>query len=207
MASGTYFNSLAPVQNKGVLTLLGMLVLAGCAAIPSLDMSDGPIEPPGQDIGIVIGSVLVHTDQEPPDSWFNKLFGRNTAGFDYDFEILRAVDPARPQPPGEEHYELEVKPAVERIFVARLPFGRYVISSFRYKHTSVLAGELGLNFVVAPRTTLYIGRLILQVPRRVTLGTPYTVEIQNGREATIGALQTQHPGLGRDALDALIQAR
>jgi hypothetical protein len=190
-----------------VIAVLGMLVLAGCATIPSLDMSDGPIEPPGQNIGIVIGSVLVHTDQEPPDSWFNKLFGRTAKGFDYDFEILRAVSPAHPQPPGEERYELEVKPAVERIFVARLPFGRYVINSFRYKGISVLAGELGLTFVVAPRTTLYIGRLILEVPRRVTLGTPYTVEIQNGREATIGALQTQHPGLGRDALDALIQAR
>jgi hypothetical protein len=184
-----------------------MLVFAGCATTPSLDMSDRPIEPPGQDIGIVIGSVLVQTDQEPPDSWFDKLFGRKAEGFDYDFEILRAIDPSRLQPPDEERYELEVKPAVERIFVARLPFGRYVINSFRYKGISVLAGELGLNFVVAPRTTLYIGRLILEVPRRVTLGTPYKVEVQNAREATIGALQTQHPGLGRDAVDALIQGK
>ena len=170
-------------------------------------MSDRPIEPPGQDIGIVIGSVLVQTDQEPPDFWFDKVFGRTTKGFDYDFEILRAIDPFRRQPQDEERYGLEVKPAVERIFVARLPFGRYVISSFRYKGITILAGELGLNFVVAPRITLYIGRLILEVPRRATVGTPYTVEIQNAREATIGALQTQHPGLGQDAVDALIQNR
>lgn len=190
-----------------VVTLVGIFVLAaGCATTPSLDMSDGPIEPPGQDIGIVIGSVLVQTDQEPPDFWFDKMFGRTTKGFDYDFEIIRAVGP-QPQPSDEERYRLEVKPAEERIFVARLPFGRYVINGFRYKGITILAGELRLNFVVAPRTTLYIGRLILDVPRRATLGTPYTVEIQNAREATIGALQTQHPGLGRDALDALIQDR
>ena len=193
---------------QGLIRLIPpLLVLTGCTTTPSLDISDGPIEPPGQDIGIVIGSVLVQTDQQPPDSWFNKLFGRKAAGFDYDFEILRAIDPSRPQPPDEENYALEVKPAEERIFVARLPFGRYVINSFRYKRISVLAGTLGLNFVVAPRTTLYIGRLILMVPPRVTLGTPYTVEIQNAREATIDALQTQHPGLGRDAVDALIQGR
>jgi|SRR5262245_10676781 len=189
----------------GFRRVITLLVLAGCATTPSLDMSDRPIGPPAQDIGIVIGSVLVQTDQEPPDSWLNKLIGREAKGFDYDFEILRAVGPAGPPPPGEERYELEVKPAVERIFVARLPFGRYVISSFRYKGITVLAGELGLHFVVAPRTTLYIGRLVLEVPRRVTLGIPYTVDIQNAREVTIDALQAQHPGLGRDAVDALIQ--
>jgi len=192
------------VRRSRVVTLIGMFVLAGCATLPSLDMSDGPIEPPGQDIGIVIGSVLVQTDQEPPDFWFDKLFGRTTKKFDYAFEIVRAVGP-HPQLSDEERYGLEVQPAVERIFVARLPFGRYVINAFRYKGITVLAGELGWNFVVAPRATLYIGRLILAVPRRATLGTPYTVEIQNAREVTIDALQTQHPGLGRDAIDALIQ--
>lgn len=192
------------VGRRRVVTLAGILALAGCATIPSLDMSDGPIEPPGQDIGIVIGSVLVQTDQETQDFWFDKLFGRTTKKFDYAFEIIRAMGPTS-QLSGDERYGLEVQPAVERIFVARLPFGRYVIYTFRYKGITVLAGELGLNFVVAPRNTLYIGRLILAVPRRATLGTPYTVEIQNAREVTIDALQTQHPGLGRDALDALIQ--
>ena len=192
------------VGRRRVVTLVGILALAGCATIPSLDMSDGPIEPPGQDIGIVIGSVLVQTDQETQDFWFDKLFGRTTKKFDYAFEIIRAMGPTS-QLSGDERYGLEVQPAVERIFVARLPFGRYVINTFRYKGITLLAGELGWNFVVAPRTTLYIGRLILAVPRRATLGTPYTVEIQNAREVTIDALQTQHPGLGRDALDALIQ--
>ncbi|HKT33872.1 MAG TPA: hypothetical protein VJR03_03500 [Nitrospira sp.] len=190
------------------VSLIGILALAGCGTTPpSLDMSDGPIYPPGQQVGIVIGSVLVQTDEEPPDSWFYRLFGRKTAGFDYDFEIVRAIDTTNPQPTDNERYKLEVKPAVERIFVARLPFGRYVINGFRYKGLSVLAAELGLNFVVAPRTTLYIGRLIVKVPPRVSLGTPYEVEIENARETTVAALQTQHPGLGRDALDGLIQGR
>jgi hypothetical protein len=190
---------------RRLVTFLVMLVLAGCTTFPSLDMSDKPIEPPGQDTGIVIGSVLVQIDEEPPDSWFNKLFGRKAAGFDYDFEILGARDPARPQPSDNERYELRVIPGIEKIFVARLPFGRYVINTFRYKGISVLGGELGLQFVVAPRTTSYIGRLILEIPRRATFGSPYKFEIQYAREATIGALQMQHPGLGRDAVDAPIR--
>src|SRR5215510_8820122 len=62
------------------------LVVTGCATTPSLDMSDGPIEPPGQDIGIVIGSVFVQTDREPPDFCFVKNDGATTEKFDYAFE-------------------------------------------------------------------------------------------------------------------------
>ena len=195
----------AKVARCRLVTFLVMLALAGCTTVPSLDMSDTPIEPPGQDTGIVIGSVLVQIDQEPPDSWFTKLFGRKAAGFDYDFEILGARDPARPQPSDKERYELAVIPGIEKIFAARLPFGRYVINTFRYKGVSVLGGELGLQFVVAPRATSYIGRLILEMPRRATFGTAYKFEVQYARAATIGALQMQHPGLGRDALDVPIR--
>lgn len=179
---------------------------AGCASTPSFDMSGGPIDPPGQDIGIVIGSVFVETEEIPPDSWLTRLFGRKASGFDYDFEILSVPNPADVRKI-EARYRLDVKPGEERIFAARVPFGRYVINRFRYKGVSLLAGELGANFVVAPRTTLYIGRFVLKVPRRVSLGTPYDVEIQDAREATIAALQPRHPGLGLDAPTALIQER
>lgn len=182
------------------------LFWAGCATTPSIDISGGPIEPPGQDIGIVIGSVLVETEDEPPDtSWFTRIFGRKASGFDYDFEILSVPDPTSTGKSQERRYTLDVKPGEERIFVARLPFGRYVINRFRYKGISLLAGELGASFVVAPRATLYIGRFVLKVPRRVSLGTPYAIEVQDARESTITALQTQHPGLGLNAVTALIQ--
>ncbi|MDH5626273.1 MAG: hypothetical protein OEY21_09215 [Nitrospira sp.] len=44
-------------------------------------MTGRPIVPAGPDGGVVIGAVLVHADQEAPDSWFNRLFGRKAAGF------------------------------------------------------------------------------------------------------------------------------
>jgi hypothetical protein len=188
------------------LILFGIVAWTGCSTTPSLDMSSGTIEPPRHEIGIVIGSVLVQTEEVPPDSWLTRLFGRKASGFDYDFEIVSVPDPASIQKT-DTRYTLEVKPGEERIFVARLPFGRYVINRFRYKGISLLAGEMGANFVVAPRATLYIGRFVLKVQRRVSLGTPYDVEVQDAREATIAALQPQHPGLGLDAMTALIQER
>ena len=36
-------------------------------------------------MALVIGSVLVEADREPPNSWLNRVFGREAAGFIYDF--------------------------------------------------------------------------------------------------------------------------
>jgi hypothetical protein len=55
-------------------------VLVDCST-PYLDMTGRPIVPAGPDGGVVIGAVLVHADQEAPDSWFNRLFGRKAARF------------------------------------------------------------------------------------------------------------------------------
>jgi len=187
--------------------LFAMLALAGCTT-PSLDMSGGRIEPAGPDGGVVIGSVLVYAEQEPPDSWFNRLFGRTAAGFTYDFQIVR-VDTNDPKGvrPYADQYELDAKPGVERIFVARLPVGDYLIKTFRHEGLSALGGDLEVIFSVAPDATHYIGRLLLEVPRRVTMGTSFTYEVQDAREATFAAVHKRHPDLGQHAVNAPMQAR
>ncbi|MEO6543457.1 MAG: hypothetical protein ABIP05_05350, partial [Nitrospiraceae bacterium] len=184
-----------------------MLVLAGCAT-PSLDMSGGRIEPAGPDGGVVIGSVLVQATQESPDSWFNRLFGRKAAGFTYDFEIV-SVDKFDPEGTRSyaDRYELDVTPGEERVFVARLPVGNYLIKSFRYEGLSVIGGDLGLIFSVAPDATRYIGRLVLDVPRRVTMGTPYTYRVVDARDAAFAAVHKEYPDLGRQAVIAPMQTR
>ena len=184
-----------------------MLVLAGCTT-PSLDMSGGRIELAGPDGGVVIGSVLVQAEQEPPNSWFNRLFGRKAAGFTYDFEIVRVdtID-SKGAGPYADRYELDVIPGEERIFVARLPVGDYLIKSFRYEGLSVIGGDLGLIFSVAPDATRYVGRLVLDVPRRVTIGTPYTYTVEDSRDAAFAVLHKEHPDLGRHVVIAPMQAR
>lgn len=188
--------------------ILGMLALAGCTT-PSLDMSGGRVEPPGPDGGMVIGSVLVQAEKEPPDSWFNKLFGRKAAGFTYDFEIVSVnTNDPKGERSYERRYELDAKPGEERIFVARLPTGSYLIKTFRHEGWSAMGGNLGLLFSVAPDTTQYVGRLLLEVPRRVTMGTAFTFKVEDAREATLATVQKQHPGLGRHAvMNAPMQTR
>lgn len=189
------------------LCLFVMLALAGCAT-PSLDMSGGRIEPAGPDGGMVIGSVLVQATQEPSNSWFNRLFGRKAAGFTYDFDIV-SVDRFDPEGtrPYAGRYELAVTPGEERIFVARLPAGDYLIKSFLYEGLSVIGGDLGLIFSVAPDETRYIGRLALDVPRRVTMGTPYTYTVEDARDAAFAVVHKEHPDLGRHVVIAPMQAR
>ncbi len=190
-----------------VVCLVALLALAGCAT-PSLDMSGGRIEPAGPDGGVVIGSVLVQAEQEPPNSWFNRLFGRKAAGFVYDFEIVKigGHDPEG-VPPYADRYELDAKPGEERIFVARLPIGTYLFKTFRHEGLSAMGGDLGLTFSVAPDATRYIGRLFLEVPRRVTMGVPFTYTVQDARDATLAAVHKQHPDVGQQAVDAPMQAR
>lgn len=156
----------------------------------------------------MIGSVLVRADQEAPSSWFNRLFGRKAAGFTYQFEILRvqATDPK-----GTRHYlaryELDAKPGEERIFVARLPVGTYLFKTFHHEGLSAMGGDMGVNFSVAPETTAYIGRLVLELPRRVAMGTSYSYQVQDARTTTLAVVQNQYPHLRQQVVNAPMQTR
>lgn len=59
-----------------------------------------------------------------------------------------------------------------------------------------MGGKLGLSFSVAPDTTRYIGRLLLEVPRRVTMGVPFTFTVQDTRDATLAVSTRNTPTLG-----------
>jgi hypothetical protein len=186
---------------------IGVLFLAGCGT-PSFDISDRSIKPPGPDYGLVIGSVLVEADSEPPNSWLNTVFGRKAAGFTYDFEIVRTGTIDGTIISGDtERYELDVKPKEERLFVARLPVGTYRIKTFRHEGFSAMGGELRICFTVTPKMTKYIGRLVLDVPRRVTLGSPFTYRIDDAHDTTLDKIREQHPDLGPDVVIAPMLAK
>lgn len=187
--------------------LVSMFVLTACTT-PSLDMSHGRIEPAGPDGGVVIGSVLVQAEQEPPDSWLNRLFGRKAGGFVYEFEIVETdMSDFNGSHPYKKRYGLDAKPGEERIFVARLPVGTYIFKSFRHAGLSAMGGDLGLTFTVTPDTSSYIGRLLLDVPRRVTLGVPFTYRVEDAREATLDTVIREHPEIGHRPVNAPMQAR
>lgn len=139
---------------------------------------------------------------------FNRLFGRKAAGFVYDFEIVK-IDGHDPEWVHQyaDRYELDAKPGEERIFVARLPIGTYLFKAFRHEGLSAMGRDLGLTFSVAPDATRYIGRLFLEVPRRVTMGVLFTYTVQDARDAALAAVHKQHPDVGQQAVNAPMQAR
>jgi len=196
------------VQPPACIRVIGLLMLAGCSTT-SLDMGDKPIEPPGPGWGIVVGSVLVEAEDDPPDSWWNRMFGRNAEGFTYEFQIVRIewTDRKGGGHPFAEQYRLEVKPKVERTFVSRLPVGNYLIKTFRHEGLSAIGGDLEVKFSVEPGRTQYLGRLILDVPRRVSFGTPYTFRIANARDTAIAALRQRYPAFAGEVVDSPMQAR
>lgn len=195
------------IPSYRVVWFFAVLGLAGCST-PSLDMSEERIDPAGPDGGVVIGSLLVQAEQEPSGSWFSRMFGRRAAGFTYDFEIVRAGTADQTHTSAyADRYELDAKPKEEQLFVARLPVGSCLFKSFRHEGLSAMGGELEVTFSVAPDTTQYIGRLVLDVPQRVTLGSPFTYRIENGRDATLAAVRKRHPDLGADVVNAPMQAK
>jgi hypothetical protein len=183
-----------------------LLALIGCAN--SLDMSGSPLGPPGPDEGVVIGSVLVRADLESPASWFNRVFGRKAAGFTYDFEIvgIESTDP-RGERPFADRYELDARPGEERFFLARLKAGDYLMKSFRHEGLSAMGARLDLMFSVTAGTVSYLGRLLIDVPQRVTLGTDFTFKVEDAREATLATLRKTHPELVLRVTDAPMQTR
>lgn len=189
------------------LCFTAIAVLIGCTT-PSLDMTGGPIVPAGPDGGVVIGSVLVQAERDVPASWFSRFFGRTAAGFTYQFEILRvqAADP-KGRHPYLARYELDAKPGEERIFVARLPVGTYRFKTFHHEGLSAMGGDVGVNFSVAPETTAYIGRLVLELPRRVAMGTSYIFQVQDARATTLPVVLNQYPHLGQQVVNAPMQTR
>lgn len=198
----------ARVRLQAWIKATALLLLAGCSTT-SFDMSDKPIEAPGPGWGIVVGSVLVEAEDDPPDSWWNRTFGRNAEGFTYEFRIVKVelTDPGGTSHPYAQQYRLDAKPRVERMFVARLPVGSYLIKTFRHEGLSAIGGDLDVRFSVEAGRTQYLGRLVLDVPRRVSLGVPYTFRIVDERGAAIAALRQRHPALAEEVVNRPMQVR
>ncbi|BFU96431.1 MAG: protein of unknown function [Nitrospira sp.] len=199
---------LARVRLPASIQAIVLLLLAGCSTT-SLDMSNQPVEPPGPGWGVVVGSVLVEAEDDPPDSWWNRTFGRNAEGFTYEFQIVKVelTDPNGTSHPYAQQYRLDAKPRVERMFVARLPVGSYLIKTFRHEGLSAIGGDLDVRFSVEAGRTQYLGRLVLDVPRRVSFGAPYTFRIVDERATAIAAIRQRQPALAEEVVNRPMQVR
>ncbi len=158
--------------------------------------------------GIVIGSILVEATKEPDASWLSRLVGRKADNYTYAFEVIR-VDSPEPAHSGPyaDRYVLEVEPGTERIFTATLPTGEYWIRSFEYKGLTALGGRLPLMFRAQTGESVYIGRLVLEFPAQVTLGSGFTFRVEDARDRTLKRIPALSPKAATAVRNAPMVAR
>lgn len=187
-----------------LLGFIGMLFgVVSCAK--SFDMSDERALTPGPEWGVAIGSVLVRTDETVSRK---NSTSPGTVSSSYEFEIvpIKAGDP-NGKGPYVKKYRLDVNGGVERIFIARLPTGQYLIRSFHEDKVAGLGGYLDVVFTAKAEEVRYIGRVLVDIPPKMTRGKDYRFAVEDAREPTLTQVSTTHPALTRDVVNMPMQIR
>jgi len=171
------------------------------------DMSGERITPLGPEWGVVIGSVLVQPEK---DASGMDATGRDASGpgSSYEFNIVR-IQPGDPdgESPYAKQYRLNAKAGEERMFISRLRSGQFLIRSFHEEGMTGLGGELDLVFACMAGEIRYIGRVLVEIPARISKGKGYRFTVENAREPTLEQLSRQHADLTKDVVDKPMQAR
>ena len=194
------------MRRATAIAMTSVAVLFGSASCTTpLDMSGERITPPGPAWGVVIGSVLVQSEKVASDE---HATGHNVSGSSYEFDIVR-IQPGDPNGEGPyvEKYRLDAKSGEERIFISRLRSGQYLIRSFRDEEVTGLGGELDLVFASMAGEIRYIGRVLVEIPQRLSRGKGYRFTVENAREPTLAQVSQQHADLTKAVVDEPMQAR
>jgi hypothetical protein len=190
-------------RHRHVWTVV-MIALAITACAKSFDMSGERLTPLGPEWGIVIGSVLV----KPVKTADKSAKSQDATDATYEFDIVQSP-PGDPEgeSPYAERYRLESKGGEERIFISRLHTGTYLLKSFAQDRMVGAGGDLALVFESMAGEIRYIGRLVVEVPQRVSRGKEYRFTVENARAATMTQISNRYPELARQAVDAPMQTR
>jgi hypothetical protein len=171
--------SFCKLMTMMMLPLLTASTVVSCAA--SLDMSDERIASPGPEWGVVMGSVLVRPERSAP-----KSAATDDRFAAYEFEVVQ-IQPGDPN--GErayaDRYELEAVAGQERHFLSRLRPGQYLIKNFHRSGVTGTGGDLNLLFESRPGEVRYVGRVLVELPQRLSSGNEYRFAVEDGREGTL----------------------
>jgi hypothetical protein len=190
---------------KDLFTLVGCCaaLFGSVSCIRSLDMSGEHITQPGTEWGVIIGSVLVQPEKGASDK---DVKAREVAG-EYEFDIVQ-IQPGDPngETPYAERYRLETKVGEERIFISRLRTGQYLFKNFHETRVRGIGGDLNLTFASMAGEVRYIGRVVVEIPQRVSAGKGYRFTVEDAREPTLAQVSEQHADLTKDAVNVPMQA-
>lgn len=190
-------------HRRRVWAAIGIAVsLVSCST--SFDMSGERLTSLGPEWGVVIGSVLV----QPVKASGEDDRRRDAADVTYQFDIVQSPpgDPDGESPYGER-YHLDAKAGEERIFISRLRSGRYLMKTFSKDNITGIGGDLDLLFDSMAGEVRYIGRVLVEIPQRVSRGKGYRFTVENARESTLAQVSHDHPDLAQRAVDVPMRAR
>jgi len=93
------------------------------------------------------------------------------------------------------------------VFISRLRTGSYLIRGFSQDQIGGKGGDLDLVFDCMAGEVRYLGRILVEVPQRVTRGKEYRFSVENAREPTLAKVAGPHPELANQAVDAPMRSR
>ena len=93
------------------------------------------------------------------------------------------------------------------MFISRLRTGRYLVKNFAKEGIAGTGGDLDLIFDSMAGEVRYIGRLLVEVPQRVSRGKEYRFTVENAREGTLRHISDRHAELTTQAVDAPMRSR
>ena len=133
---------------------------------------------------------------------------RRVSGSFYEFDVVQ-IQPGDPNGEGPyvTQYRLDAKAGEERIFIARLHSGQYLIRGFHKEGLTRLGGELNLVFASVAGEIRYIGRVLVEIPQRVSRGKGYRFTVENARDPTLAQVSKQHADLTKEAVNVPMQVR
>jgi hypothetical protein len=171
---------------SSLLSAIGLLALvSGCASMHS---SKEQLQNVGNDEGIVFGSFVINV--EPGDDGSSLAFWKGQKAGNATYAVIFTKKGFNPI---KQRYVIRATPEKEDVFIKKLPAGWYQIEKISKEGFSNLELSLGnVNFQVVPKQTTYIGKLTIQFPKRIMVGTPVFLNVADTQHETTESLKGEH---------------
>jgi hypothetical protein len=160
-------------------------MLSGCASMVS---SKEELQNVADNEGVVFGSFVIDVEkgQEKESGW---AFLRGPKAGDATYAVVISEKGLNPL---KQTYVIRATPGKEETFIKKLPAGEYQIQKIQKEGFTNLELNLRVNFTVAPRQTAYIGKLTVQFPDRITVGSPVRTNIADAQRETTELLKNEY---------------
>jgi len=172
-----------------------LIIFSGCAT--SMEMRPSDVKELKSDEGVVFGSILIRKLSETEDM---KTSTNEKGGKVWTVNMVDSrKSPVKYSLSGADA-AVQTREGLETPFVTKLAAGEY---RFIEASAQVFAGTLNLplniTFRVDPGRTVYIGKLVIEMPQKmdkrvlgIASGTSFTFRVEDSQEATAESLKGEY---------------